>query len=72
MRVTVIATGFGTDLRRRKPIAVGEGVSEPVGVDSEAAEEPAQAPTTVIPLERQRFEVKEDILEIPSFLRDKD
>lgn len=72
MRVTVIATGFGTDLRRRKPIAVGEGVSEPVGVESEAVEEPAQAPTTVIPLERQRFEVKEDILEIPSFLRDKD
>ena len=71
MRVTVIATGFGTDLRRRVPAAAKEVVQPAVGVERDEAS-PEQQETAAIPLERQRFEVKEDILEIPSFLRDKD
>jgi cell division protein FtsZ len=54
VRVTVIATGFGPGAYRRRRRAV---VSE---------EEPA----AVEPEERERFEVTDDVLEVPSFLRD--
>lgn len=71
MRVTVIATGFDTDLRRRVPVVGKEAV--PSSAETEQAEVAFDSQETVaIPLERQEFEVKEDILEIPSFLRDKD
>lgn len=77
MRVTVIATGFGTDLRRRTSASDKAAVKPPAPSSRESDEgaepaEPAPAETAAIPLERQRFEVKEDILEIPSFLRDRD
>ncbi|NLE73188.1 MAG: cell division protein FtsZ [Actinobacteria bacterium] len=71
MRVTVIATGFDTNLRRRVPVVGKEAV--PSSAETEQAEVAFDSQETVaIPLERQEFEVKEDILEIPSFLRDKD
>lgn len=77
MRVTVIATGFGTDLRRRTSASDKAAVKPlaPSSRESDEGVEPAEpgpAETAAIPLERQRFEVKEDILEIPSFLRDRD
>ncbi len=50
MRVTVIATGFG-EQRRRKERKNG------------AAEKPADEPS-------RGFDVPQDILEVPSFLRD--
>jgi cell division protein FtsZ len=52
VRVTVIATGFGPDRRRRPrrdPIVVGEEVRRP---------------------RRESFDVREDDLDVPSFLRD--
>jgi cell division protein FtsZ len=56
VRVTVIATGFGPGAyRRRRRAAV-------------PAEE--QAAASVEPEERERFEVTDDVLEVPSFLRD--
>jgi cell division protein FtsZ len=56
VRVTVIATGFGPGAyRRRRRAAV-------------PAEE--QAAAAVEPEERERFEVTDDVLEVPSFLRD--
>src|SRR5213082_1563260 len=57
VRVTVIATGFGPHrTRRRRPAQVAE--PEQVG------EEESQ------PARREGFEVPDDILEVPSFLRD--
>jgi cell division protein FtsZ len=57
VRVTVIATGFGPHrARRRRPAEIQEG--EP------AADEQPQ------PVASERFEVPDDILEVPSFLRD--
>jgi cell division protein FtsZ len=57
VRVTVIATGFGPHrTRRRRPAQVAE--PEPV-----AGEEPQ-------PARREGFDVPDDILEVPSFLRD--
>ncbi len=57
VRVTVIATGFGPHrTRRRRPAEIPE--SEP------AADEQPQ------PAASERFEVPDDILEVPSFLRD--
>jgi len=57
VRVTVIATGFGPHrTRRRRPAQVAE--REPV-----AGEEPQ-------PARREGFDVPDDILEVPSFLRD--
>src|SRR6266576_17139 len=57
VRVTVIATGFGPHRsRRRRPAQVAE--PEPV-----AGEEPQ-------PARREGFDVPDDILEVPSFLRD--
>jgi cell division protein FtsZ len=56
VRVTVIATGFGPHRpRRRRAVEIEE--AEPV----RAEEQPAAA---------ERFEVPDDILEVPSFLRD--
>jgi cell division protein FtsZ len=57
VRVTVIATGFGPHRTRRRRPAETE-VREPA-----AAEEPQAAPA-------ERFEVPDEILEVPSFLRD--
>jgi cell division protein FtsZ len=55
VRVTVIATGFGpTRLRRRRR------AEEPA---AEGEEAPREVPA-------ERFEVTEDVLEVPSFLRD--
>jgi cell division protein FtsZ len=55
VRVTVIATGFGGQRRRRRH----EGAAEaPVG----------EAPTT--PRPAGGFEIADDVLEVPSFLRD--
>jgi cell division protein FtsZ len=57
VRVTVIATGFGPHrTRRRRPVEAEVG--EPA-----RAEEPQPAPA-------ERFEVPDEILEVPSFLRD--
>ena len=57
VRVTVIATGFGTQ-RRRRPAAetVGAGTRE---------QRPARTPR-----EEGGFEMPPDVLEVPSFLRD--
>ncbi|GAB4248324.1 MAG: cell division protein FtsZ [Thermoleophilia bacterium] len=58
MRVTVIATGFD---------------SRAVLMQSDAAAEPSgRAPEPALGLERPRFEMDEDILDIPPFLRDRD
>ena len=55
VRVTVIATGFGPGrLRRRKR------AEEPAEGESET---PREVPA-------ERFEISEDVLEVPSFLRD--
>jgi cell division protein FtsZ len=57
VRVTVIATGFGPHrTRRRRPAQAAE--SEPI-----AAEEPQ-------PVRNEGFDVPDDVLEVPSFLRD--
>ncbi|NLT35070.1 MAG: cell division protein FtsZ [Gaiellales bacterium] len=64
MRVTVIATGFDADLRRRADSSSAK--SAPGKPETEAADE-VESPL----LERQKFDVKDDVLEIPSFLRDK-
>jgi cell division protein FtsZ len=55
VRVTVIATGFGAQRRRRRR-EVGVGAEEPMRGERESG--------------RDRFEVPEDVLEVPSFLRD--
>jgi cell division GTPase FtsZ len=56
VRVTVIATGFGpAKVRRRRR------VEEPA--DEARREQEGQQPA-------ERFEVEDDILEVPSFLRD--
>ena len=54
VRVTVIATCFGALRRRRR------------------REEPLEtpAPSLAAPRERERFETREDVLDVPSFLRD--
>ena len=58
VRVTVIATGFGPHrARRRRPAQIEE--REPVAVE----EQPQ-------PVRNEAFEVPDDILEVPSFLRD--
>ncbi len=54
VRVTVIATGFGAHRRRRRRIA--EGVLE--------------APTPRPAVDEGGFDVADDVLEVPSFLRD--
>jgi len=57
VRVTVIATGFGPHrTRRRRPAQVAEPEQQP-------GEEPQPVP-------REGFDVPDDILEVPSFLRD--
>src|SRR5438094_1212556 len=57
VRVTVIATGFGPHrTRRRRPSEIAEPEQVP-------GEEPQ-------PVRREGFEVPDDILEVPSFLRD--
>jgi cell division protein FtsZ len=57
VRVTVIATGFGAARLRRRRRA-----EQPVA-ESDAEEGPREVPA-------ERFEVSEEILEVPSFLRD--
>jgi cell division protein FtsZ len=54
VRVTVIATGFGAQRRRRR------------------REEPLEAPmpAPALPRERDPFETREEVLDVPSFLRD--
>ncbi len=54
VRVTVIATGFGPQAHRRRRRTT---VS-------------TEEPTTRTPEERERFDVGEDVLEVPSFLRE--
>jgi cell division protein FtsZ len=57
VRVTVIATGFGPHrTRRRRPAEIAEPEQVP-------REEPQ-------PVRREGFEVPDDVLEVPSFLRD--
>src|SRR3989440_6033299 len=59
VRVTVIATGFGPHRpRRRRPAEIQEPEAVPAG---EKQPQPAGA---------ERFEVPDEILEVPSFLRD--
>jgi hypothetical protein len=53
--VTVIATGFGPSRLRRK-----RRTEEPAENESET---PREVPA-------ERFEISEDLLEVPSFLRD--
>jgi cell division protein FtsZ len=56
IRVTVIATGFGPQrARRRRPTESAEG--EPTSLEPQ-------------PVAAERFEVPDEILEVPSFLRD--
>jgi cell division protein FtsZ len=57
VRVTVIATGFGPHrTRRRRPAEIAE---------------PEQAPgEEAQPVRREGFDVPDDVLEVPSFLRD--
>ena len=57
MRVTVIATGFDVHM---------------VSFDEPASRRAAPSRTTALVPERQRFEMDDDILDIPAFLRDKD
>ena len=65
MRVTVIATGLTA--HRREP-----GAAHGMGCDATAAaEEPEEKEENGQARKRQRFEVDEDILDIPNFLRDK-
>jgi cell division protein FtsZ len=54
VRVTVIATGFGPQAHRRR----------------RRTTVPAEEPTPRAPEERERFDVGEDVLEVPSFLRE--
>jgi cell division protein FtsZ len=57
VRVTVIATGFGPHrARRRRPAEISEPEQAP-------REEPQ-------PVRREGFDVPDDVLEVPSFLRD--
>ena len=57
VRVTVIATGFGPHrARRRRPAEIAEPEQAP-------REEPQ-------PVRREGFDVPDDVLEVPSFLRD--
>jgi len=62
MRVTVIATGFDP----RAVLGIEGGVEE-VALDAAADADPVG-----LDLERPHFEMDEDILDIPPFLRDKD
>jgi cell division protein FtsZ len=66
MRVTVIATGFDRRLARRARAASAEARPVPASTE-EPVEEKAPPATT----DRQRFEVDDDILDIPNFLRDR-
>jgi cell division protein FtsZ len=54
VRVTVIATGFGPQAHRRR----------------RRTTVPTEEPTPRAPEERERFDVGEDVLEVPSFLRE--
>ena len=54
VRVTVIATGFGPQAHRRR----------------RRTTVPEEEPTPRAPEERERFDVGEDVLEVPSFLRE--
>jgi cell division protein FtsZ len=58
VRVTVIATGFGPVRRRRK-----QRTEEPVEAAANGTEGAREVPA-------ERFEVPDEVLEVPSFLRD--
>jgi cell division protein FtsZ len=58
VRVTVIATGFGDGRRRKRRPAAATSSTEPPRADGEARRQPSG------------FDVSDDILEVPSFLRD--
>jgi cell division protein FtsZ len=64
MRVTVIATGF--DGLRRHEAEVERPIEQP------ALSRPPVNLDTVLPQKAHTFEMDEDILDIPRFLRDKD
>jgi cell division protein FtsZ len=73
MRVTVIATGFDRKLARKARTAAAEAAasSPPVPLEGlEKPEKPEQKSESVVPM-GQRFEVDDDILDIPNFLRDR-
>jgi len=78
MRVTVIATGFD-DLHRKKAAldrsmersAERPAESLPVSPAEQAAPKPAVDLSDVLPRSTHTFEMDEDILDIPPFLRDK-
>ena len=59
IRVTVIATGFGAARRRR---STRERAFEP-------RERELEAPVPAAPA-REDFQVRDDVLDVPSFLRD--
>jgi cell division protein FtsZ len=65
MRVTVIATGFDRKLARRARASAVETHAAAPPVAEAPEEKPAPAP------ERQAFDMDQDILEIPNFLRDR-
>jgi len=67
MRVTVIATGF--DGTRE---VVKEGVASADTSIERPAARPATEPADIMPQKTNTFEMDEDILEVPKFLRDKD
>ena len=67
MRVTVIATGFDRKMARRVRSAAAEAVASPPPPSPEKPEEKSEP---VVP-EGQRFEMDDDILDIPNFLRDR-
>ena len=73
MRVTVIATGFGTDLKSRAQLGAERATPPRTELESEKELRTPEVrrPSEALPLEHQEFEVEEDILEIPSFLRDR-
>jgi cell division protein FtsZ len=59
MRVTVIATGF--DRQRRAEVEADRSIERPAG----------RAPE-ILPQKTDAFDMDDDVLDIPRFLRDKD
>ena len=71
MRVTVIATGFGTDLKSHAQLGAERATPRRTELEGGPRTPEGALPSQALPLEHQEFEVEEDILEIPSFLRDR-
>jgi cell division protein FtsZ len=75
MRVTVIATGFDDKHRHERAQRREEPVPEPrtdMSVEQPAPPKPAVDLDDVIPPKTHSFEMDEDLLEIPRFLRERD